>query len=62
MIMMYTEDFGNTWPHALLLDEEAGWGYSCMSMIDDQTIGILYEGSTSQLVFQAIKLSDLVGR
>ena len=62
MTVKCSEDFGNTWPNALLLDEEAGWGYSCMSMIDDQTIGILYEGSTSQLVFQAIKLSDLVGR
>ncbi len=55
-----SEDFGATWPHALLLDEESGWGYSCMTMIDSGTIGILYEGSTTQLVFQAIRLADIL--
>ena len=53
-------DKGETWPHALLLDEEGGWGYSCMTMIDPQTVGVLYEGSTSQLVFQAVKLADIL--
>ena len=57
-----SSDFGNTWPHALLLDEEGGWGYSCMAMIDEDTVGILYEGSTSHLVFQAVKLSDIMAR
>ena len=28
-------------------------------MIDSQTLGILYEGSTSQLVFQAVRLEDI---
>ena len=55
-----SEDLGNTWPHALLLDEEPGWGYSCMAMIDDGTVGILYEGSTAQIVFQAVRLEDLL--
>ena len=31
-----------------------------MSMIDNETVGILYEGSTSQLVFQAIKLKEII--
>lgn len=55
-------DGGYTWLEAnsLLLDEEELWGYSCMSMIDNETVGILYEGSTSQLVFQAIKLKELI--
>ena len=57
-----SEDLGHTWPHALLLDEEGGWGYSCMTMIDDETVGILYEGSVSHLVFQAVKISDILGR
>lgn len=55
-----SEDHGARWPHSLLIDEESGWGYSCMTMIDSRTVGILYEGSTSQLVFQAIRLSDLL--
>ena len=54
-----SDDLGNTWPRSLLLDEEGGWGYSCMAMIDDETVGILYEGSTSQLVFQVVKVSDI---
>lgn len=55
-----SEDLGATWPHAIELDEEAGWGYSCITMIDDDTLGIVYEGSRAQLTFQAIKLSDLL--
>ena len=31
-----------------------------MTMIDSGTIGILYEGSTTQLVFQAIRLADIL--
>lgn len=57
-----SEDLGQTWPHTLLLDEEGGWGYSCMTMIDSETVGILYEGSTSQLVFQAVRLKDILSR
>lgn len=55
-------DQGLTWEtsNQLLIDEEWGWGYSCLTMIDNETVGILYEGSTSQLVFQAIKLKDII--
>lgn len=54
-----SDDLGLTWPRSLLLDEEGGLGYSCMTMIDPQTVGIIYEGSTSHLVFQAVKLKDI---
>jgi len=55
-------DHGLTWPeeNQLLLDEGNGWGYSCLTMIDPETVGILYEGSGSHLCFQAIPLCDLV--
>lgn len=55
-------DYGNTWPesNSVLLDEEESWGYSCLTMIDNETVGILYEGSTANLVFQALKLKDIV--
>ena len=58
-----SRDQGLTWPkqHRLLLDEGNGSGYSCMSMIDDKTVGILYEGSQAHMTFQRIPLSDLVG-
>lgn len=53
-------DEGNTWPkeHWLLLDEWGGAGYSCITTIDENTLGIVYEGSGAHLIFQQIKLSD----
>ena len=53
-------DDGNTWSEGLLIDEDDNWGYSCLTMIDRETVGILYESSAAQLLFQAIKLKDLV--
>ena len=55
-------DGGITWlpEHQLLLDEDENWGYSCLTMIDKDTIGILYESSVAQMTFQAIKLTDIV--
>lgn len=53
-------DGGNTWSKGLLLDEEPGWGYSCLTSINDHTIGILYEGSRSEMTFQAIPISALL--
>lgn len=54
-------DQGISWPiqNQLLLDEERSAGYSCMTMIDDETIGILYEGSQAHMTFQRIPLADL---
>ncbi len=56
-----SRDGGLSWPYSLLLDEEMGWGYSCMTMIDEDTVGILYEGGAAQIVFQAVKLEDVLG-
>ncbi len=55
-------DDGMTWKEVnqLLLDEDEGWGYSCLSMIDAETVGILYESSVAQITFQAIPLRDIV--
>lgn len=55
-------DGGKSWPSdlQLLLDEENGWGYSCLTMIDKDTIGILYESSVAEMTFQAIPLKDVV--
>lgn len=55
-------DGGLTWPteHQVMLDENEGWGYSCLSMIDKETVGIFYESSVAHMTFQAIKLTDLI--
>lgn len=55
-------DGGVTWlpEHQLLLDEGDNWGYSCLSMIDKETIGIFYESSVAHMTFQAVSLKDIV--
>ena len=53
-------DGGNTWAHQLLLDEGENWGYSCLTMVDKETIGILYESSVAHMTLQCIKLKDMV--
>ncbi|MEM6692429.1 MAG: sialidase family protein [Planctomycetota bacterium] len=55
-------DRGLTWPkqHRLLLDEGNSAGYSCLSMIDENTVGILYEGSQAHMTFQRIPLSEII--
>lgn len=62
MTLKVSFDDGQTWPsaHKVLLDEWGGFGYSCITSVDDETIGILYESSQAQLVFQQIKLKELL--
>ena len=55
-------DDGVTWPKKLLLDEGKGRGYSSLVMVDDETVGILYESSRANLVFQKVPLSLLIGK
>lgn len=55
-------DGGITWlpEHQIMLDEGDGWGYSCLTMIDHETVGILYESSVAHMTFQAVRLRELV--
>lgn len=59
MTIRMSLDGGVTWPRELLLDEQDGWGYSCLTMIDKNTVGILYESSQAHITFQAIRLEDI---
>lgn len=54
-------DDGNTWPEEkhILLDEYKGRGYSCITSVNDSTIGILYESSQADLVFQTVSLQEI---
>jgi hypothetical protein len=54
-------DWGKSWPekNRVLLDERKGRGYSSLVMIDDKTVGILFESSRANLVFQKISLLEL---
>ena len=55
-------DEGLTWPEDLQTElfAPAGYGYSCLTMVDDSHVGILYEG-VKELYFQKIKVEDLLG-
>jgi sialidase-1 len=56
-------DEGLTWPekYQLRLNENRGDGYSCLTMIDENNIGILYEGN-SELYFQVVPVREVVGK
>ncbi|MBE8721100.1 sialidase family protein [Sphingobacterium pedocola] len=53
-------DNAETWERKVLLDEGKGRGYSCITSVDEHTIGVLYESSQADLVFQRIALKDLL--
>ena len=54
-------DLGETWLpiNELLLDTRITYGYSALTKIDDNTIGILYEGERD-LYFLRIPVSDII--
>lgn len=53
-------DLGETWlpAHELLLDERLTYGYSTLTKIDDQTLGLLYEGERD-LYFIRVPVADI---
>ena len=55
-------DDGKTWPeaHHLLLDEGLGAGYPSLTRVDDDHVGIVYEGSQSHLVFEKFPIDELL--
>ena len=55
-------DGGKTWlpEHQLMIDEGDSWGYSCLTMVDKETVGILYESSMAHMLFQKVKLSEIM--
>ncbi len=55
-------DDGMTWPEGnwILLDEYRGRGYSCITSIDENAIGVLYESSQADMVFQRVLLSEIL--
>ncbi len=58
MTLQMSLDDGKTWSKKILLDKDGG-AYSSLVMVNDRTIGILYESSRADLVFQAIGLQEL---
>ena len=57
-------DEGMSWPeeYHLLLDVGGGAGYPSLTRIDDQHIGLVYEGSQAHVVFEKFSLDELLHR
>lgn len=57
-------DDGKSWPleYYYQLDELIGRGYSCLTKIDDRNLGILYESSQADLVFQIVPIEEILGK
>lgn len=62
MTIKVSYDDGKTWVNSkkILLDEGKSRGYSCLTSIDNNTIGILYESSMADMVFQKVSLKELL--
>ena len=62
MTIKMSFDDGLTWPkeHWMLLDEWNSFGYSCITSVDEHTIGILYEGSGAHMVFQKFSFKKML--
>ena len=54
-------DMGQTWlpAHQLLIDERLCFGYSSLTKVDDDTIGILYEG-TKDVYFVTVPINKII--
>ena len=57
MTVRMSLDGGQTWPRSILLDQKGG-AYSSLAMVDEETLGILYESSVADMVFQKMNLSE----
>ncbi len=61
MTIKASMDQGVTWPvqYQVELNSNDSYGYSCLTMVNESTLGILYEG-TKELNFQEIKVSEIL--
>ena len=61
MSLKVSFDNGMSWPpqYHMLLDAGNLAGYSSITLIDKETLGVLYEGSRANLTFQRIRIRDL---
>lgn len=63
MSLRYSLDEGKSWSEPYLLDEKGG-AYSCLTLVgegDQKDIGVIYEGSQSNMCFERVSLKELMG-
>lgn len=61
MTLRASLDLGETWPdqNQLLIDERRCYGYSCLTKIDESTLGLVYEG-VSDLYFVRVPVAEVI--
>lgn len=64
MTLKVSFDDGQTWSNnkKILLDEYGSFGYSCITSVDENTIGVFYESSQAQMAYQQVRLEELTGK
>lgn len=62
MTLKASFDDGTTWPEAsqVLFDETRGSGYSSITSVDNDTVGVLYESGVADLVFIKIPIQEIL--
>lgn len=68
MSVRYSLDEGKTWQAGLEYDSRVGGGYSCLTMVDEETVGLFYESSQGHgsgqrylgIAFLRIPLKDII--
>lgn len=68
MTIRVSRDEGKTWNEGLEYDARGCWGYSCLTMVDDNTVGVFYEAPHSSetsgmhgIGFLKFPLSEVLG-
>lgn len=61
MTLKVSRDEGHSWPTRwhTLYDQRPGFGYSCLTRIDEEHIGVLYEGRR-EIYFLRLSIRDLI--
>lgn len=63
MTLKISFDDGKSWSadRKILLDEYGSFGYSCITSVNESTIGLFYESSQANMAFQQVQLEELIG-
>ena len=60
MTIHYSLDQGVNWNNMVMIDSGGSLGYSCLTMIGEDKVGILYESSKGSIYFQSFHLTEIV--
>ena len=56
----WSDDEGNTWNNGPVVNSGVSFGYSCLTSVNESTIGILWEGTDAQMMYKAIPLEEIL--